>query len=165
MVTSVSVCPVPPEQRPINEFQALQTSWFFHWSMLELPAYLFKLFWIWSGGLLLAIPVAASSFAPAEFPLRFCIAGAIGAGFPLVLVLLRLYLGWMYICERLQSETVVYEETGWYDGQSWAKPADELARERLIGTYQVQPVLKRLRLTLLGLGVVVLLSGGVWSVL
>ncbi|MGL4377767.1 MAG: CGLD27 family protein, partial [Microcoleaceae cyanobacterium] len=45
----VSVCPVPPEQRPINEYQELKESWFFSWVLLEWPRYLGKLLWIWGG--------------------------------------------------------------------------------------------------------------------
>ena len=67
-------------------------------------------------------------------------------------MLLRLYLGWFYIFNRLVTENVVYEESGWYDGQTWRKPTEVLDRDRLIATYQVNPVLKRLQKTLINLG-------------
>ena len=31
--------------------------------------------------------------------------------------MLRIYLGWSYVGDRLLSAAVEYEETGWYDGQ------------------------------------------------
>jgi hypothetical protein len=39
---SVSICPVPQEQRPINEYQELKESWFFSWVTLNWPGYLGK---------------------------------------------------------------------------------------------------------------------------
>jgi len=40
------------------------------------------------------------------------------------LVVLRIYLGWSYVGDRLLSAVVPYEETGWYDGQMWVKPPE-----------------------------------------
>jgi len=50
-----------------------------------------------------------------------------------LLALVRLYLGW-YMCDRLISPTIFYEESGWYDGQTWTKPSEVL--QRLIVTYK-----------------------------
>jgi len=33
---------------------------------------------------------------------------------------------------------VEYEETGWYDGQVFVKPPEVLARDRLLGSYEVR---------------------------
>ena len=37
-----------------------------------------------------------------------------------------------------------------YDGQTFVKPPEVLARDRLLGTYEVKPTLERLKVTLLG---------------
>lgn len=50
------------------------------------------------------------------------------------------------------SATVEYEETGWYDGQTWVKTPQVLMRDRLMSNYTVKPALARLKRTLLGLG-------------
>jgi len=154
----VSVCPVPPEQRPINEYQNLRESWFFRWATLNFRGYLIGIAWFWSLSLLLTGPVAAVSFAPSESPGKFVLAAAAGASFLLGLTLLRLYLGWFYIRDRLLSEAVFYEETGWYDGQLWHKPPEEKAKDSLVVTYQVRPILQRLRRTFAVM--TLLLSGG-----
>lgn len=39
-------------------------------------------------------------------------------------------------------------QTGWYDGQTFVKPPEVLARDRLMGTYEVKPVLAKLRRSL-----------------
>jgi hypothetical protein len=45
-----------------------------------------------------------------------------------------------------------------YDGQVFVKPPEVLTRDRLLSSYQVRPVLAKLRQTLLGAGVVLLTS-------
>ena len=163
MKSSVSSCPVPFEQQPLNEYQELQASWYFQWSTLGLPQYIQKLVWIWGWSWLVAGPLAAASFPIAKYPAQFALTGMAGATLCLSLVLLRLYLGWTYIRSRLFAATIFYEESGWYDGQLWTKPPEMVDQERLVVTYQVQPILKRLVQTF-GILAIGLLAGGlVWK--
>ncbi|KAH1267215.1 Protein CONSERVED IN THE GREEN LINEAGE AND DIATOMS 27, chloroplastic [Glycine soja] len=60
--------------------------------------------------------------------------------------------GWSYVGDRLLSAVIPYEESGWYDGQMWVKPPEILARDRLLGSYKVKPVVKLLKQTLVGTG-------------
>ncbi len=165
MKYSVSVCPVPSEQQPLNEYEELKASRFFRTCTLNIREYITKLAWIWGGSWLIAGPIAAASFAPQKYMAQFILCGAAGASVGVLLALVRLYLGWYYVCDRLVSPTIFYEESGWYDGQTWTKPTEILTRERLIVTYQVQPILQRLQRTF-GLLALLLLSGGlVWNFL
>lgn len=111
---------------------------------------------------MIASPFAASSFSLAESLGQFVLTISVVATGLLVLLVLRLYLGWSYVCDRLLREKIFYEETGWYDGQYWTKPTDVLDRERLIGTYEVQPILERLRRSLLGLGLTLAGEFSLW---
>jgi hypothetical protein len=40
---SISVCPVPPEQRPVNEYQELKESWFLSLGDFDLASILEKI--------------------------------------------------------------------------------------------------------------------------
>lgn len=62
---------------------------------------------------------------------------ALGALLVVAVAVLRIYLGWAYVGGRLLSAAVEYEETGWYDGQLFVKPPEVLARDRLLGSYEV----------------------------
>ena len=147
MESSVSVCPVPAEQQPLNEYEELKSSGFFRSATLALSEYSTGLCWIWGISWIVAGPVAAASFTPAKHPLQFILCGGAGASLGVILAVVRLYLGWSYVRDRLLKETIFYEESGWYDGQTWTKPPEILTRDRLIVSYQVQPILLRLKRT------------------
>eukprot|EP00271_Cylindrocystis_brebissonii_P021751 TRINITY_DN795_c0_g1_i2.p1 TRINITY_DN795_c0_g1~~TRINITY_DN795_c0_g1_i2.p1 ORF type:complete len:340 (+),score=44.63 TRINITY_DN795_c0_g1_i2:215-1234(+) len=142
---------VPSDQRPVNELAALKEGFLYSWAQLSLPqfgirmAVLWAAFFVFLGG-----PISAASFQPSKMPLEFALAASAGAFFAVAILLLRMYLGWSYVGDRLLSAVIPYEETGWYDGQLWVKPPEILARDRLLGTYQVKPVMTRLKQTLLG---------------
>lgn len=158
----MTICPVPDDQKPLNEYLALKDAFVFKWATLALPPYLRVLALIWTALWLISAPIAAVSFSPTRYLGQFLCLGAIGSTLGLFLPLVQMLLGWRYIKERLQNPTVLYEETGWYDGQVWHKPEAELQKERLLVTYEVQPIINKVKLSLgilalcLGLEVVIL---------
>lgn len=149
MSTSSSFCPVPKEQQPINEYQELQDSWFFGWAKLAPFKYIIKLIWVGIWSLIVTAPLAEASFPIAKHPLQFSIWAIGGSLVFIALAAIRLYLGWIYIKSRLYSEAIFYEESGWYDGQTWEKTPEILTRDRLLASYEVQPILNRIQLTLI----------------
>jgi Conserved in the green lineage and diatoms 27 len=151
MSTSSSFCPVPKEQQPINEYQELQNSWFFGWAKLAPVKYVIKLIWVGCWSLLVTAPLAEASFPAAKYPIQFSIWAIGGSLVFIALAAIRLYLGWIYIKNRLDREAIFYEESGWYDGQTWQKTPEILARDRLLASYEVQPILNRIQLTLVTL--------------
>lgn len=144
---------VPFEQRPVNEYSSLKDGILYSWGELGPGSFFLRL-----GGLWLAVftvlgaPIAAASFNPSREPLRFILAAGTGTLFIVSLIILRIYLGWSYVGDRLLSAVIPYEESGWYDGQMWVKPPEILARDRLLGSYKVKPVVKLLKQTLVGTG-------------
>lgn len=161
--TSGASCPVPTEQQPLVEYQELKESWFFGWAARDWRGYLTPMAWILVSSLLVTGPVAAASFPPGKYPLKCFLSGAAGAGFLLGLVLLQLYLGWRYIGSRLSSVTIDYEESGWYDGQSWPKNPEMLARDRLIVAHQIKPILRRQERTFAAIALFFLAVGIAWN--
>jgi len=160
-----SICPVPFEQQPLNEYRELSESDFFRWGTIDVSLYIRKLLWVWAWGWLVAGPVAAVSFPFAKYPVKFALTASAGAAFFVVLMLIRLYIGWGHVRSRLANPTIFYEESGWYDGQVWEKPVEVLTQDRLIVTYQVQPVFQRLNRTFAVLGGVALAGAIVWQFL
>ena len=142
---SKNACPVPFDQCPLNEFYALKHSCFFSFFGFQLRTYLLGILAISFVSMFLFIPLILlttkfswNKFIISEFS---CLI------FVLVIFLIRLYLGWSYVVNRLFSATIFYEESGWYDGQIWIKTPEILTKDRLVGTYYVLPLLQRIKVT------------------
>ncbi len=142
-------CPVPKYQRPLTEYNDLKNSFTFSWTK-EKSSSFGKTLTIFLILLIVFIYILSinnhvkgknevTSFLQ-------IITSALGI-FNLWIV--RLYLAWKYIYDRLMNATVSYEESGWYDGQIWVKTNEVLIQDRLVGTYEVLPVMDRLRTVIL----------------
>lgn len=152
-------CVVPREQQPVNEYQLLTEGELFPWATDDIWKYVFRLTAI---GVISTVvvgwPVSAGSINAAQEPFK-CAVGALCGGVGAVtLCVVRLYLGWAYVGNRLFSATVEYEESGWYDGEIWVKPPEVLARDRLLAYYKVKPALRRLKATLVCLAIALVTS-------
>ncbi|KAH6792374.1 YCF36 [Perilla frutescens var. hirtella] len=158
-------CPVPAEQQPINEFQSLSNSFPFSWASSDVVEYSSRLFATGACfALFVGLPVSwLGSIRPESEPVRLVFGSAASGLFFVILAVVRMYLGWAYVGNRLLSATVEYEETGWYDGQIWVKTAEVLARDRLLGSFSVKPVLGRLKNTLVFLGTSLLMCIAILS--
>jgi hypothetical protein len=142
-------CPVPEDQQPLNEYIALKESFFYRWATLELVGYVRIILCIWLSFWIVTGPVAAVSFPPDRHLWQFLLLGCAGSTVGLCLPLLLLLSGWIHVKQRLETQKVFYEESGWYDGQMWEKPETELAKDRLLVTYEVSPVLQKIQKTIL----------------
>ncbi|KAL2974266.1 hypothetical protein AAZX31_14G094100 [Glycine max] len=130
-------CPVPHEQQPINEYQSLSTSFPFSWAAGDVVEYASRLFVTGASfALLLGLPVAwfGSAGAQAEPAKRLLCAASSGL-FAVTLAVVRMYLGWAYVGNRLLSATVEYEETGWYDGQVCSPPTPHILTFKIWAQY------------------------------
>jgi hypothetical protein len=156
-------CPVPLDQQPVNEYQSLSTSAPFSWASADFPDYCYRLFVTGASfALFLGLPVSWYGSVGIGWDPIQRVLGSVSSGvFVITLAVVRMYLGWAYVGNRLLSATVEYEETGWYDGQIWVKTPEVLARDRLLGSYSVKPVLGRLKNTLLSLGLSLFMCIGV----
>ena len=163
MLFSKDICPVPFDQQPLNEFYQLKDSCLFSYFGLKLHDYLYSIFGVCCISALIFTPL---SIAIKKTSLvQFFLIQSIFITFALVLVLVRLYLGWSYVIKRLLSATIFYEESGWYDGQIWTKTAEMLTKDRLIGIYYVLPVLRRIKYTFAVLTLVVVIEFFIYSLL
>ncbi|TXG59317.1 hypothetical protein EZV62_013890 [Acer yangbiense] len=144
---------VPFEQRPVNEYSSLKDGVLYSWGELGPGPFFLRLGDIFH--LLKSHSPCLLQFyllKTLQEPLRFVLAAGTGTLFIVSLIVLRIYLGWSYVGDRLLSAVIPYEESGWYDGQMWVKPPEVLARDRLLGAYKVKPVIKLLKQTLIGTG-------------
>lgn len=145
MCISKKICPVPYDQQPINEYASLKQSCFFAWSTFNASYYVMSIWIIFSVLFVICLPVSFSLVSTKQNLVEVFILNSILVTGFILAIFTRLYLGWSYIVKRLVSASVFYEESGWYDGQIWVKTVDSLTKDRLIGTYEVRPLISRIQ--------------------
>ena len=152
------ICPVPSNQRPLNEFNSIRNSWIISWPFLERNIFYRKLILSW----LFVIPISliisyGSDYLKNNTFELILVSLTVSIAFP-ILLLTRQWLSWMYIYKRLNSENIEYEESGWYDGQTWEKPLDWRSKDLLVAQYQVKPILNHLEVLIIVFTLVTLVS-------
>ncbi len=138
------ICPVPYNQRPINEFNSIKNTWILSWPLLENKIFYRKLTISFFIVFPISLVISYGSTYLRENLFYFIIISIVGALMSPILVLLRQWLSWKYIYKRLNSENIEYEESGWYDGQIWEKAIDMRAKDLLIAQHQVKPILNNI---------------------
>ena len=139
-----TICPVPSNQRPLNEFNSIRNSWIISWPFLKRSIFYGKLAlsWLFITPISLTISYGSDYLKNNIFDL-ILVSFTASLLFP-ILLLIRQWLSWVYIYNRLNSETIEYEESGWYDGQIWEKPIEWRSKDLLIAQHQVKPILNHL---------------------
>ena len=136
-------CPVPKDQQPTNEFIELSKSKIFSWPKSK-KSFSLILLMFWIVTFLIFVVISSGSVYFQTSTLRYILLSFFGSLSLPFLFSIRLYLGWNHIFKRLTSEKVEYEESGWYDGQTWIKPLKLKEKESLIALLEVKPILKNL---------------------
>jgi len=138
-----SIFPVPREQQPTNEFIELSKSKIFSWPKTKKSLIIILIkFWVVAFVLFLVISSGSVYFKTSL--LRYILLSFFSSLSIPFLISIRLYLGWNHIFNRLISEKIEYEESGWYDGQVWIKPLFLKEKESLIASMEVKPILKNI---------------------
>ena len=153
-----TICPVPPDQRPLNEFNSIRNSWIISWPFLERNIFYRKLILSWFFITPISFTISYGSDYLKNNILELAFVSLTASIVLPILLLTRQWLSWIYIYKRLNSETIEYEESGWYDGQIWEKPIEWRAKDLLIAQHQIKPILNHLEMIILLLLSVILLS-------
>ncbi len=143
------ICPIPKEQIPLEEFRELSKSWLFSWPIDPNNNYEDKLFKSWLFSLPISLLIANGSWQLRNQPLILLITVIVSSLSTPLFIIIRNRLAWGYIFKRLVSEQIIYEETGWYDGQIWEKPLTWRKQDLLIAENEVIPLLRKLQNSLL----------------
>ncbi len=143
------ICPVPLNQRPLNEFESIRNSWIISWPFLEKNIFYRKLIFSWLFITPLSLTISYGSDYLKNNIFELTIVSFTASLFFPILLLIRQWLSWIYIYKRLNSENIEYEESGWYDGQTWEKPIDWRAKDLLIAQHQVKPILNLIEKTII----------------
>ena len=159
-----TICPVPPNQRPLNEFNSIRNSWIISWPFLERSIFYRKLILSWFLITPISLTISYGSDYLKSNILELSFVSFTASLVLPILLLTRQWLSWIYIYKRLNSETIEYEESGWYDGQIWEKPIEWRSKDLLIAQHQIKPILNHLE-TIIRLLLGVILSSLLFIIL
>ena len=137
------LCPVPEEQKPLNEYILLKKSNILSWAFLPFQQYILK--------------IISTSFL--YFPIvLICLLNLTPLSIidiiEVFLISSTIFFSVIYtrfsdVYKKLNQARVFYEEASWFDGKIWEKPFFLIKNDRLINSQKVQPILKRLKYTIL----------------
>ena len=140
-----SYCPVPENQRPLNEFLNLKQSFYFKWLNQKFPNYLFRIILLSIVIFIFSVPIANFYYCYFEYPTKFIFLNCFIIIIFQTLIIIRICLTSFYIKERLNKPFIEYEESSWYDCQTWVKSIKVLKQDRLIYYYNIFPIINRLK--------------------
>lgn len=141
-------CPVPLDQQPINEYENLKKSMFFFWTTENLSSYIKNISILIILNFVIIGSLSLNNISDITDLVKQSVSVSLIVDSFIILLFIRIYLGWEYVYKRLKKATVSYEESGWYDGQIWIKTPDILIKDRLTADYTIFPIIRRIRLTL-----------------
>lgn len=137
------LCPVPENQKPINEYIEIKQDPLLNWINLPLKKYFLKII----TGYLIVFPIFLTCFlnltpfSLLEIIRIFLISSTF--------VFLSIYARWSSIDKRLTDSRLFYEESSWFDGKIWEKPFFLIKNDKLLSALKIKPLLKRLLNTIL----------------
>ena len=135
------LCPVPEDQKPINEYIVLKENELLNW--LPFLKQTWRKQFIFLFGSLSFIffflswknPNASVAFflevllKMYSFLLNFGLLGLLG-----------ILLSWNQLRNHFNKSRLFYEEGSWYDGQFWEKPFSIIKNDRFLSTQQINPI-------------------------
>lgn len=113
----------------------------FNWATLPVPQFVTRLALVFFAFFFaIGLPVSAVTFNPETEPVQCVVAASAGSLVIVLVTVIRLYLGWSHVGDRLLSATVVYEETGWYDGQVGSNYCDFVSFRNCSSDFRISAI-------------------------
>ena len=147
------LCPIPDDQKPINEYINLKENDFTNLMLLSKKNYFSKIFVNFLIGFVLATPLTFLFNVNSQLFLY-------NSFYSTSFLILNFFINlsrWSQLLKRFRSSRLFYEEGSWYDGQYWEKPLELIKNDKLLTSQKIKPILKRIIKTL-----IVLLSFNVY---
>lgn len=138
------LCPVPEDQKPINEYINIKENDFFNWVTLAPKKYYEKIrdfFLIVFISNILFLKLFFNNFTDGFYLFFFnCLISLFLFSCFLFLIRIR----WIEIKNKFNSTRLFYEEASWYDGQIWEKPLELIKNDKLISSQKIEPIIQRI---------------------
>jgi hypothetical protein len=142
------LCPVPDDQKPINEYINLKQNDFFNWIAFSERKYNQKLFAFFINGFLILLPFDYLIFNPKIQFFSFFFCHLLITFFSFIFFLASIRQRWIEMNIRFLESRLFYEEGSWYDGQIWEKPLELIKNDKLLSIQKIEPLINRITKTI-----------------
>ena len=143
------LCPVPEEQKPINEYIGLKESFITGWTTLSKKSYEKKIVNTFLMYFCITCCIQFSQFKGTYYILEWILENFWWTTLFFSLFFLVLLSRWVEIEKRFYEARLFYEEASWYDGQIWEKPLAVIKNDNLIRNQKIKPIVERIKKSLL----------------
>jgi hypothetical protein len=143
------LCPVPEDQKPINEYIGLKENLVTSWTTLSIQNYTKKILSIFFGFFLFVSIFQISGLQGKYYLFEWILENLFLTSLLLLVLFLIILSRWLQIYSRFQTARLFYEEASWYDGQMWEKPLLLIKNDQLLSTQKIRPIFKRIQFTLI----------------
>lgn len=137
------LCPVPDNQKPINELINFQQNFFNNILILSKKTYVKKFFQIYFLGFIICGSILFLNSGFKSF-FSFFLFNFLTTNILALCIFFILFIRWSQLEDRFQNSRLFYEEGSWYDGQIWEKPLFLIKNDRLISAQKIQPIIQRI---------------------
>jgi len=138
------LCPIPEDQKPINEYIGLKENPLTNWTTLSKKYYERQVFSFFLG---IFVLISFFNFSHLEFFDEWLFENLFWACFSFMNFGFLLIFRWSQAQNRFNNSRLFYEEISWYDGQVWEKPLLIIKNDRLVSSQKITPILNRLKRT------------------
>lgn len=138
------LCPIPEDQKPINQYISLKENGFFNWETFSQKEYdsKFKKFFL---RIFFIVGILENEVFFSNFFLWFFLSFKFTLFFFSFLFFIKL-IRWQDISKIFSNVRIFYEEGSWYDGEIWEKPMSLIKNDKLFSTQRIKPVEKKVRI-------------------
>jgi hypothetical protein len=138
------LCPVPEEQKPMNDYIQLKENELTRWVAFPTPQYRQTLARLAGGCFFLFSLLNFWNLQGTEYFFEWILHTIIQSSLLLLFLLLINFIRWKQMETNLYKARLFYEEASWYDGQVWEKPFSILKNDKLLSTQKIEPILQRI---------------------
>lgn len=144
------LCPVPDDQKPINEYIGLKKNPLTCWTTISQINYQKKIRkGLFLASLIYGLFTINNIFIDFNNLFEWFLKDLfVSINFALFLIAIIIFR-WKQTQIRFNQTRLVYEEGSWYDSQVWEKPFLIIKNDKLLSTQKIEPILQRLKQTLL----------------
>lgn len=140
------LCPIPNDQKPINEYIELKENQFFNWPLLSNTFYTSKVLTL-NFFCFVVTSLTSFNFQLTTFKNWLLININISLFIFFVFLLVNL-IQWKNIANKFLQARIFYEESSWFDSQLWDKPFFLIKNDKLIYHQKIAPILRQLQQTI-----------------